>query len=116
MNGQNFNKERYGDRDHNRMSDRDRDQRFGDRDRDHGQHLYNRADRDHFDRDHNGVNHDHHGVVSGNFFEHGRHFRFRRFFHGDWVFLTAWDSCTAWAWVHVAPGVWAWRPIDVCIG
>jgi hypothetical protein len=64
----------------------------------------------------NGRNFDHRGVVSGNFFEHGRHFRFRRFFNGEWVFLTDWDSCTAWAWVHVAPGVWAWRPIDVCIG
>ena len=50
---------------------------------------------------------DHPGVVRGNFFEHGRHFRFRRFFHGDWVFLTDWDSCTAWAWVNIAPGAWA---------
>ena len=56
------------------------------------------------------------GVVSGNFFEHGRHFRFRRFFNGEWVFLNAWDDCTAWAWVNVAPGAWAWRPINVCIG
>jgi hypothetical protein len=56
------------------------------------------------------------GIVSGNFFEHGRHFRFRRFFNGEWVFLTDWNDCTAWAWVNIAPGVWAWRPIDVCIG
>ena len=61
-------------------------------------------------------NFDHPGVVRGNFFEHGRHFRFRRFFHGDWVFLTDWDSCTAWAWVNIAPGAWAWRPVDICIG
>jgi hypothetical protein len=59
---------------------------------------------------------DRRGVVSGNFFEHGRHFRFRRFFNGEWVFLNAWDDCAAWAWVNVAPGVWAWRPVDVCIG
>jgi hypothetical protein len=64
----------------------------------------------------NGRNSDHRGVVSGNFFEHGRHFGFRRFFNGEWVFLTDWDSCTAWAWVNVAPGAWAWRPVDVCIG
>jgi hypothetical protein len=89
-------------------------------DQDNGRRLYNRADRDHdFDRDRNfegGRNFDHRGIVSGNFFEHGRHFRFRRFFHGDWVFLTDWDSCTAWAWVNIAPGTWAWRPIDICIG
>ena len=59
---------------------------------------------------------DHPGVVRGNFFEHGRHFRFRRFFHGNWVFLTDWDSCSAWAWVNIAPGAWAWRPVDICIG
>lgn len=57
-----------------------------------------------------------HGIARGDFFEHGRHFHFRRFWHGEWVFLTDWDDCTAWAWVHVAPGVWAWTPIDVCIG
>jgi hypothetical protein len=57
-----------------------------------------------------------HGIVSGNFFEHGRHFGFRRFWNGEWVFLTDWDSCTAWAWVNVGPGVWAWSPIDICIG
>ncbi|MGB8633599.1 MAG: hypothetical protein WCD69_30200 [Xanthobacteraceae bacterium] len=57
-----------------------------------------------------------HGIASGNFFEHGRHFGFRRFWNGEWVFLTAWDSCTAWAWVNVGPGAWAWSPIDVCIG
>jgi hypothetical protein len=57
-----------------------------------------------------------HGIARGDFFEHGRHFHFRRFWHGEWVFLTGWDDCTAWAWVHLAPGVWAWRPIDVCIG
>ncbi len=60
--------------------------------------------------------HDHHGVVSGNFYEHGRHFRFRRFFHGEWVFLNDWDDCTAWVWVHVAPATWVWRPVDICIG
>jgi len=111
--GPNFDKDRgrYSDRGHDRM---------GNRDYDHGRHLYNRADRDHdFDRDRNfegGRNFDHPGVVRGNFFEHGRHFRFRRFFHGDWVFLTDWDSCTAWAWVNIAPGAWAWRPVDICIG
>src|SRR5262252_8425867 len=57
-----------------------------------------------------------HGIASGNFFEHGRHFGFRRFCNDQWVFLTAWDSCTAWAWVNVAPGAWAWTPIDICIG
>jgi ribosomal protein L15 len=57
-----------------------------------------------------------HGIVGGNFFEHGRHFGFRRFWNDQWVFLTAWDSCTAWAWVNVAPGAWAWTPIDICIG
>ncbi|MGC2079381.1 MAG: hypothetical protein WA728_25835 [Xanthobacteraceae bacterium] len=57
-----------------------------------------------------------HGIASGNFFEHGRHFGFRRFWNNEWVFLTAWDSCTAWAWVNVGPGAWAWSPIDVCIG
>ena len=61
-------------------------------------------------------NFDHRGIVRGNFFEHGRHFGFRRFFNGQWVFLTAGDSCSAWAWVNVAPGVWAWRPVDICIG
>jgi hypothetical protein len=58
----------------------------------------------------------HRGVERGNFFEHGRRFGFRRFWHGQWVFLNGWDDCTAFVWVHVAPGVWAWRPIDVCIG
>jgi hypothetical protein len=57
-----------------------------------------------------------HGIVTGNFFEHGRHFGFRRFWNDQWVFLTDWDSCTAWAWVNVAPGAWAWAPIDMCIG
>ncbi len=65
--GEKFDKDRLGDRD--RFSDKDR---FSDRDRD--RHLYNRADRDHdYDRDRD---HDHRGIVSGNFFEHGRHFRF----------------------------------------
>ena len=54
--------------------------------------------------------------LRGDFFEHGRHFHFRRFWHGEWVFLNDWNGCTAWAWINVAPGVWAWRPIDVCIG
>jgi len=58
----------------------------------------------------------HRGVERGNFFDHGRRFGFRRFWHGQWVFLNGWDDCTAFVWVHVAPGVWAWRPIDVCIG
>jgi hypothetical protein len=117
--GPNFDKDRShsSDRDRVRMGDRDRD-RLSDRDRD--RHLYNRADRDHdFDRDRKtegGRNFDHRGVVRGNFFEHGRHFGFRRFWHGDWVFLTDWDSCTAWAWVNIAPGAWAWRPVDICIG
>jgi hypothetical protein len=115
-NGPNF--DRHGDRGRDRLSDRDRDNRFSNQDRD--RHLFNRADRDQkFDRDHHGdhgFDRNHHGVVSGNFFEHGRHFRFRRFFNGAWVFLSDWDSCTGWAWVHVAPGVWAWRPIDICIG
>jgi hypothetical protein len=98
-NGPNFDKNRISDRDRDRLSDRGRDRP-----------LYNRADRDHdFDRDHR-------GIVRGDFFEHGRHFRFRRFFHGEWVFLSDWDDCTAWAWVHLAPGVWAWRPVDICIG
>jgi hypothetical protein len=104
--GQNFDKGRFSDKG---FSDKDRDRR-----------LYNRADRDHdFDRErHSQGNSDlrHHGVVRGDFFEHGRHFHFRRFFHGEWVFLTGWDDCTAWAWVHVAPGVWAWRPVDICVG
>src|SRR5262249_42397248 len=68
------------DKDRNRFSDHDPD-RFSDRDRD--RRLFNRADRDHdFDRDRNfegGRNFDHRGVVRGNFFEHGRHFRFPRF-------------------------------------
>jgi hypothetical protein len=63
-----------------------------------------------------GRNFDHSGVKQGNFFVHGRHFPFRFFFNNQWVFLTAWDTCTGWAWVNVAPGVWAWTPIDVCIG
>jgi hypothetical protein len=90
--------------------------------------LYNHqgdVDRGKFDRDNrigrdvdrnHGADFRHRGVVSGNFSEHGRHFRFRRFFNGEWVFLNAWDDCTAWAWVNVAPGAWAWRPINVCIG
>jgi hypothetical protein len=87
---------------------------------DNGRHLYNRADRDHnFDRDRNfegDRDFQHRGIVRGDFFEHGRHFHFRRFFHGEWVFLTGWDDCTAWAWVHIAPGTWAWRPVDICVG
>jgi|SRR5215472_16266957 len=81
------------------------------------QHLFNRYE----GREHNnvGVGHNQefrHGIARGDFFEHGRHFHFRRFWHGEWVFLTGFDDCTAWAWVNVAPGVWAWSPIDVCIG
>jgi hypothetical protein len=95
--------------------------------RNHGE-LYNRyegesrtGNREGNAHEHNnvGVGHNEafrHGIVSGNFFEHGRHFGFRRFWHGEWVFLTGWDDCTAWAWVNVAPGAWAWSPIDVCIG
>ena len=93
-----------------------------------GRTLYNRQgdfNRGNFDRDNrigrdvdrnHGADFRHRGIVRGDFFEHGRHFHFRRFFHGEWVFLTGWDDCTAWAWVHVAPGVWAWSPVDVCIG
>jgi hypothetical protein len=96
----------------------------------HGRNLFNRErdfDRRRFDGE-NRIGRDidrdrdrdidfrHRGIVRGDFFEHGRHFRFRRFFHGEWVFLTDFDDCTAWAWVHVAPGVWAWRPVDICIG
>jgi hypothetical protein len=55
-----------------------------------------------------GANFRNEGIARGNFFEHGRHFHFRRFWHGEWVFLNDWSGCTAWAWVNVAPGVWAW--------
>jgi hypothetical protein len=95
-----------------------------------GRTLFNRVDRD--DRMRRDIDHDrfsrighdrdrdidfrHRGIVSGDFFVHHRHFRFRRFFHGQFVFLVDFDDCTAWAWVNVAPGVWAWRPINVCIG
>jgi hypothetical protein len=78
--------------------------------------LYNRYEGNRAEGNHVEGRPDHRGVVSGNFFEHGRHFRFRRFFNGEWVFLTDWNDCTAWAWVHVAPGLWAWRPVDICIG
>ncbi len=86
--------------------------------------LYNRySDRDHVgDHDHGGRGNDHdmdsrhRGVVHGDYYEHGRHFHYRRFWNGAWVFLNGWDDCTAWMWVHVAPGVWAWRPVDVCFG
>jgi hypothetical protein len=82
--------------------------------------LYNRADRDHdFDRDRHGEGGrdvEHRGIVRGDFFEHGRHFHFRRFWLGEWVFLTGWDDCTAWAWVNIAPGTWAWSPVDICVG
>jgi hypothetical protein len=90
---------RYNDQDRGRENlGRDRDnERFGrDRDRD--------------------MDFRHRGIVRGDFFEHGRHFGFRRFWHNEWVFLTDWDSCTAWAWVSIAPGVFAWRPVDVCVG
>lgn len=91
-----------------------------DYDLDRGHHLMNRADHDHdFDRDRHGEggrDFDHRGVVRGNFFEHGRHFGFRRFWHGQWVFLNGWDDCTAYVWVHVAPGTWAWAPVDICVG
>lgn len=87
-------------------------------DRDRGRENFSR-DRGHEslgrDRD-RGMDFRHRGVVRGNFSEHGRHFGFRRFWHDEWVYLTDWDSCTAWAWVPVAPGVFAWRPVDVCIG
>jgi hypothetical protein len=89
----------------------------------HGNRLFNsRRDIDHdrfsrigHDRDRD-IDFRHRGIVRGDFFEHGRHFHFRRFFHGQFVFLVGFDDCTAWAWVNVAPGVWAWRPINVCIG
>jgi len=107
--GRNFDKDRF--------SNRDRD-RFGDRD--NGRRLYNRADRDHdFDHGRNfegSRDFQRRGIARGDFFEHGRHFHFRRFFNGEWMFLTAWDDCTAWAWVNIAPGTWAWRPVDVCVG
>jgi hypothetical protein len=105
----------------------DEHRQYGRLDRDalqHGRTLYNRQgdfDRGKFDRD-NRIGRDrdldfrHRGIVRGDFFEHGRHFHFRRFFHGEWVFLSDWDDCAAWAWVHVGPGVWAWRPINICIG
>jgi hypothetical protein len=107
----------------------DEHRQYGRLDRDdlrHGRTLYNRQgdfDRGKFDRD-NRIGRDrdhdadfrHRGIVRGDFFEHGRHFHFRRFFNGEWVFLTAWDDCTAWAWVHLGPGVWAWRPVNICIG
>jgi hypothetical protein len=117
---------------YNRYNDRDRDHGGFDRDHDHDRFSRDR-DYERFDRDHDRFSRDrdfkrfgrdrdrdmdfrHRGVVRGNFFEHGRRFGFRRFWHNEWVYLTDWDSCTAWAWVHVAPGLWAWRPIDVCIG
>jgi hypothetical protein len=43
-------------------------------------------------------------------------FRFRRFWNGQWIFLNDWHGSTAWAWVWIAPGVRAWRPINVRIG
>jgi hypothetical protein len=85
--GQNFDKDRFNNRvrDRDRFSGRDRD-RFSDRD--NGRHLYNRADRDHdLDRDRNfegNRDFQRRGIARGDFFEHGRHFRFRRFFHGEW--------------------------------
>jgi hypothetical protein len=106
-------------------------------DRAQGHNLYNKSGGDHdMDFRHRGGDHDmdfrhrggdhnnvgvehnnfRHGIARGDFFKHGRHFHFRRFWHGEWVFLTGFDDCTAWAWVNVAPGVWAWSPIDVCIG
>jgi hypothetical protein len=86
---------------------------LNDRDR----RLFNRADRHRdFDRDRVQGDFRHRDVERGSFFEHGRHFGFRRFWHGQWVFLNDWDDCTAFVWVHVAPGVWAWRPVDICIG
>jgi hypothetical protein len=107
--GQNFDKDRFSNRDRDRFSDRD-----------NGRRLYNRADRDHdFDHGRNfegSRDFQRRGIARGDFFEHGRHFHFRRFFNGEWVFLTAWDDCTAWAWVNIAPGTWAWRPVDVCVG
>ena len=57
-----------------------------------------------------------HGITRGDFFEHGRHFGSRRFWQDQWVFLTDWDDCTGWLWLHVAPGVWALRPVDICTG
>lgn len=116
------------DKGRNRMGDRDVDRHVGDRDQNRhlsdrdNRHLYNRADRDDFGRRGNEgtIRGDrdigHHGVVRGSFFEHGRHFGFRRFWHGQWVFLNGWDDCTAYAWVHVAPGTWAWTPVDICVG
>ncbi len=95
----------------------------------HGNHLYNSyGDHEHGtygrnERGNHGINVGHaninefrHGLNHGNWYVHGRHFGFRRFWGGFWVYLTAWDSCTAWAWLNVAPGVWAWTPVDICIG
>ena len=93
--------------------------------RNQGPHYYDRYEGRNDNYEHKGTahnfiehghNYNHHGVVGGNFYEHGRQFHFRRFWHGEWVFLNDWDDCAAWVWVHIAPGVWAWRPIDVCIG
>lgn len=101
---------------YNRYHDQDRGhENFG---RDRGHERFGRdRDFERFGRDRGrDIDIGHRGVVRGNFFEHGRRFGFRRFWHNEWVYLTDWDSCTAWAWVHVAPGVWTWRPIDVCVG
>ena len=104
-NGGNFNKNynRFTERNHREMYNRYEGNRI-------------EGNRIEGNRVEGGRNLDHRGVVQGNFFEHGRHFRFRRFWHSEWVFLNDWDDCTAFAWVHLAPGVWAWRPIDICIG
>jgi hypothetical protein len=112
-----YNQERSNRSLYNRYDDRDRGHESFSRDRDH--ESFGGRDRgvERFGRDRDrGMDFRHRGVVRGSFFEHGRHFGFRRFWHDQWVFLTDWDSCTAWAWVHVAPGVFAWRPVDVCIG
>jgi hypothetical protein len=91
-----------------------------------GNHLYNSyGNREHGMNEHGNhgihvghanINEFRHGIDHGNFFVHGRHFGFRRFWNGVWVYLTGWDACTAWTWVAVAPGVFAWAPVDVCIG
>jgi hypothetical protein len=90
-----------------------------------GNHLYNSYNHEHGMNEHGNhgihvgqanINEFRHGIDHGNFYVHGRHFGFRRYWNGVWVYLTGWDACTAWTWVAVAPGVFAWAPVDVCIG
>jgi hypothetical protein len=110
------NRSRFTERNHREMYNRyegENRNRFENRE---GNRFASREGNRFENREGKGRNFDHRGIVRGNFFEHGRHFGFRRFWHDQWVFLTDWDDCTAWVWLHVAPGVWAWRPVDICIG